>query len=127
MFDTHVNYYHVIQRCITKDPPLAFSLTQQWQYEDRINESVVRKLVQTSHLRGFTGILSIGTCIGCDTALSMGVPLPRWASLVQSTSTASSGSDHTEEEVDAVDEDEVNINTSLVVQLMEQISTSNNL
>jgi hypothetical protein len=133
MFDTHVDYHHAIQRYITEDPSLASSLTQQWQYEDNINESVVRRLIQTSQLRGFSGILSIGSRIGRDTALSTDVPLPHWASLIQSTSATSSGSDHTghwhdDGEAVGIDEDdiprEVNIDTDLVVQLMERISTS---
>ena len=133
MFDTHVDYHHAIQRYITEDPALAFSLTQQWQYETRINESVVRKIVQTSQLRGFTGTLFIGSRIGRDTALSRGVPQPHWASLITSTSATSSGGDLTghgdgEEAGIAIDEDdiprEVNINTDLVVQLMERISAS---
>jgi hypothetical protein len=129
MFDTHVDYHHAIQRFISEDLPLATSLTQQWQYEDRINESVVRRLIQTSQLRGFTGVLSIGSRIGRDTALSTDVPLPRWASLIQSTSATLSGGDqagHNDGEA-VVDEDdiprEVNIDTDLVVQLIERIST----
>ena len=134
MFDTHIDYHLAIQRCMTEDPPLAASLIQQWQYEDRINESVVLKLSQTSKLHGFTGSLTIGSRIGRDKALSIDVPLPRWASLIQSRSTIPSGGDWTDysnrEEVGiAIDEDdiprEVNIDTDLVVQLMERISTSN--
>jgi hypothetical protein len=128
MFDTHVDYHHAIQRYITEDPPLAFSLTQQWLYEDRINESVVRKLVQTSQLRGFTGNLTIGSRIGRDTALSKDVPLPCWVSLIQSTSGTSDRTAHSDGEDVVIDEDdiprELNIDTDLVVQLMERISTS---
>jgi hypothetical protein len=133
MFDTHVDYHHAIRRYETEDPRLAYSLTQQWQYEDRINESVVRKLIQTSQLCGFTGNLSIGSRIGRNTARSTNVPLPRWASLIQSTIAMPSGGDRTgqgnrEAEEFANDEDdiprEVNIDTDLVVQLMERISTS---
>jgi hypothetical protein len=67
--------------------------------------------------------------------LSRGVPLPHWVSLVQSTSATSSGGDPTAhgdgEEVEiAINEDdiprEVNIDTDLVVQLIERISTSDN-
>lgn len=135
MYDTHVDYHLAIQCYKTEDPPLVASLTRQWQYEDRINESVVLKLLQTSKLRGFTGFLTIGSRIGRDTALSIDVPLPRWASLIQSTSTLPSGGDWTdygneEEVMIAVDEDdiprELNIDTDLVVQLIERISTSDN-
>ena len=96
MYNTHVDYHLAIQCYKTKDPPLATSLTQQWQYEDHINESVVLKLIQTSKLHGFTEFLTIGSRIGCHTALSFDVPLPCWASLIQSTSTLLSGGDWTD-------------------------------
>ncbi|KAF8164965.1 hypothetical protein B0H34DRAFT_687229 [Crassisporium funariophilum] len=46
MFDSHIDYYHAIQLCIIRDPSLACSLSREWQYQDRINESIVRKLIQ---------------------------------------------------------------------------------
>ena len=135
MFDVHVDYYHAIQRHMIEDPPLARSLSQQWQYEDRINESVVHKLVQASQLPGFTGKLSIGSRIGRDTTLNADIPLPHWASLIDLTNVSSLASgdcqtghrDRGEVEI-AVDEDdiprEVNVDTELVVQLIERLSTT---
>lgn len=133
MFDAHVDYYRAIQRYMIEDPPLARSLSQQWQYQDHINESVVHKLVQASRLHGFTGKLSIGSRIGRDTTLSAGVPLPHWASLIDLTDVSSSCDSNTDHivggEVEiAVDEDdiprEVNVDTDLVVQLIERLSTN---
>ena len=133
MFDNHVDYYHAIQRYMIEDPPLARSLSQQWQYQDRINESVVRKLIQASRLHGFTGKVSIGSRIGRNATLSVGVPLPHWASLIDLRNVSSSCDSDTDhrvgEEVEiAIDEDdiprEVNIDTELVVQLIERLSTN---
>ena len=84
MFDTHIDYYRAIQRYIIEDPPLACSLSQEWEYQNCINDRVVRKLIQTSQLRGFTGKLSIGSHIGRDASLSSGIPPPQWASFIQS-------------------------------------------
>lgn len=132
MFDTHVDYYHAIRYHMIEDPPLARSLSEEWRYQDRINESIVRKLVQASRLHGFTGKLSIGSRIGRDTSLSVDVPFPDWASLIDSTNVSSSGDSHTghdggDVEI-TVDEDdiprEVNIDTELVVQLIERLSTA---
>jgi len=131
MFDTHIDYYRAVQRYIIEDPPLARSLAQKWQYQDRINESVVCKLVQASQLRGFTGKLSIGSRIGRDTSLRSGIPPPNWVSLIQSESMIESslGNKNGSEVVLAVDEDdiprEINVDTDLVVQLIERLSTSN--
>lgn len=133
MFDTHIDYYRAVQRYVIEDPPLARSLSRQWQYQDRINESVVRKLVQASQLSGFTGKLSIGSHIGRDASLSSGIPPPHWASLLQSESMIDSevllGNENGAEVEFTVDEDEipreVNVDTDLVVQLIERLSTSN--
>ena len=130
MFDTHIDYYHAVQRYIIEDPPLACSLSQQWQYQDRINESVVYKLVQTSQLRGFTGKLFIGSRIGRDTSFRSGIPPPHWASLIQSEfMIEDSLGQKNGAEVDlAIDDDdiprEINIDTEVVVQLIERLSTS---
>ena len=136
MYDTHVDYYCAVQRYMIEDPPFARSLSRQWQYQDRINESVVHKLVQASQLHGFTGKLSISSRIGRDTTLSMDVPVPHWASLIGpmniTLSSDSCASHRDGEEVDiTVDEDdiprEVNVDTELVVQLIERLSTSDNI
>jgi hypothetical protein len=131
MFDTHVDYYHAVQRYIIEDRPLANSFSQQWQYQDRINESVVRKLVQASQLRGFTGKLTIGSRIGRNTSLSSGITPPHWASLIQSDPMieVSLGNENGAELELSVDEDdiprEINVDTDLVVQLLDRLSTSN--
>ena len=135
MFDTHIDYYRAVQRYVIEDPPLAHSLSRQWQYQDRINESVVRKLVQASQLWGFTGKLSIGSRIGRDTSLSSGIPPPHWATLIESESMIDSdlevslANENGVEVGLAVDEDEIpreiNVDTGLIVQLIEQLSTSN--
>ena len=121
MFDTHVDYYHAIQCYIIEDPPLARSLSHQWQYQDHINESVVFKLIQASQLRGFTGTLSIGSRVGRDTTLSANVPHPHWVFLIQSANVVGHHTGHedgVEPEI-AIDEDdiprEVNVDTDLVM------------
>ncbi|KAF8167514.1 hypothetical protein B0H34DRAFT_669941 [Crassisporium funariophilum] len=133
MFDTHVDYYCAIQCCMMEDPALAKSLSQQWQYQDRINESNVCRLVQASQLHGFTGSLSISSCIGRNKALSADVPASCWVSLIQSMrlpynhGSCPGHSKRGEAEI-VVDEDdiprEVNVDTDLVVQLIEQLSTT---
>jgi hypothetical protein len=133
MYDTHIDYYLAIQRYIIEDPPLARSLSRQWQYQDRINESIVGKLIQASHLHGFTGTLSIGSRVGRDTTLSADVPPPHWKSLIRSTNVVvyRTGYDDGGESEITIDEDdiprEVNVDTDLVIQLVERLSTSENV
>lgn len=84
LYDSHVDFYLAISRNIIPNPALAFELSEQWRYQDRISEDVVQRLVQTSHLDGFSGRLSIaGTRVGRDPTLSSGVVLPSWASLLK--------------------------------------------
>ena len=101
--------------------PLAHSLSCQWQYQDRINESVIGKLIQASLLHGFTGTLSIGLHIGRDATLSADVPQPHWVFLIQSANVVGHHAgykDGGKSEI-AIDEDdipcELNVNTDLVV------------
>ena len=133
MFDSHVDYYLAIQRYIIEDPPLAHSLSCQWQYQDHINESVVGKLIQASLLHGFTGTLSIGSHIGHDATLSADVLQPHWVFLIQSENVVGHHAgykDGGKSEI-AIDEDdipcELNVDTDLVVQLVERLSTSVNV
>lgn len=127
MFDTHIDYYRAVQCYIIQDPPLAHSLAQQWQYQDRINESVVCKLVQASQLRGFTGKLSIGSRIGQDESLRSEIPPPHWVSLIlpESMIESSLGNKNGVDVELTVDEDdipqEINVDTDLVVQLIERL------
>ena len=133
MFDTHIDYYHAVRRYIIEDPPLAHSLSRQWQYQDRINESVVGKLIQASQLHGFTGTLSIGLHVGHDKTLSADVPQPQWMLLIRAANVVGHRAGHKDggEPEIAVDEDdiprEVNVDTDLVIQLVERLSTSENV
>jgi hypothetical protein len=130
MYDSHVDYYLAIQRYFIEDPPLARSLSCQWQYQDRINESIVGKLIQASHLRGFTGTLSIGSRVGRDTTITANVPQPHWVSLIRSVNVVGRRAGYKDggESDITVDEDdiprEVNVDTDLVIQLVERLSTS---
>jgi len=60
MLDTHVDFYHTIQANLMPNPSLARSLSVEWEYRDRIHESIVNQLLQTSGLPGFTGKLVFG-------------------------------------------------------------------
>jgi hypothetical protein len=130
MLDNHVDYYHAIRKQILTNPSLARSLSMEWEYQDRIHESIVLKLVQTSRLPGFSGSLSLGCHLGRDPALRTDVPLPRWTLFLQSRDCPDVMMHEPiiEEEGEMGNDDddiprEVNVDTELVVQLMDRIST----
>lgn len=133
MFDVHVDFYHAIQSNLFINPPLAFSLSSEWQYLDRIHESIVTRLVQTSRLPGFTGNLSIGTRLDRDKTLADGIPPPHWVSLLKLDGMV------VEEAGDVIvgeggnqDDDDVprelgGVDTDLVVQLLENLNSTDTL
>ncbi|PPQ82119.1 hypothetical protein CVT25_014282 [Psilocybe cyanescens] len=126
---------------------LARCLSQEWEYENCIHESIVQKLVLTSKLTGFTGTLSIGERIGHDSNLDTDIPLPSWLFLkksgrrivqMQDTNVSKESDSHNMQMQDAnaldeepstdEDEDEIprelGVSTDALVELMERISTS---
>ncbi|KAJ6617481.1 hypothetical protein B0H10DRAFT_2218435 [Mycena sp. CBHHK59/15] len=62
MVDEHVDY-----------------LSQQWMQRTRINESIVFKLLKTSHLPGFSGSMFPANRVGRDESLNANETLPVWA------------------------------------------------
>ena len=135
MLDTHVDFYHAIQANLVSNPPLARSLSVEWEYRNRIHESIVDRLLQTSSLPGFTGKLVFGSRIGRDPSVRAGIPQPQWAVRLQDSSRRNSkgknvaytGAKVDDSEGEGDEDDipkEVNVNTDLVISLIEKISTS---
>ncbi|KAJ7062971.1 hypothetical protein B0H15DRAFT_794769, partial [Mycena belliarum] len=78
MLDDHIDYYRAICSHIITQPDLAWELSRQWSFRDRINMSIAQRLAQTARLAGFTGSLFPGDRIGRDPALRHGIPAPFW-------------------------------------------------
>lgn len=122
MIDDHRNYHRTIAAHIIVDPGLAREIAYQWQYRDHINSQIARRLHQTSQLKGFTGSLLPGTREGSDGTSDVDGRLPRWVEDIF-------GIVETYEEVvdddEVVDEEfprEVVADSDLVIQLLENIS-----
>ena len=120
MRDTHVNFYHAISTNMIVNCAIARQLSVEWEYQDRINESIVVRLVQASRLHGFSGSLSFGTRADSGCTSNADVPMPAWSSLLD---------DHGNENPSIVPdlelEDiprELDVDTELVVQFMERIN-----
>ncbi|KAJ6474081.1 hypothetical protein DFH09DRAFT_1253687 [Mycena vulgaris] len=58
--DEHINFYRAIVDTYMTVPHLAHELSVRWQYQARINNSVIQRLVKASRLLGFTGSLFPG-------------------------------------------------------------------
>ncbi|KAJ6485506.1 hypothetical protein DFH09DRAFT_1339787 [Mycena vulgaris] len=77
--DEHVDFYRAIVDTYMTAPHLAHELSVRWQYQARINNSVIERLVKASRLPGFTGSLFPGKRIGRDPSINPLYPLPPWA------------------------------------------------
>jgi len=123
MLDTHVDYYRAICANIVVDQTVVHQLSVEWEYQDRINESIVIRLVQASQLPGFSGALSFGTrnSDDRDPTLNVGVPLPGWASLICPHGLNSAHLVAGPEEDGEIPR-ELDIDTELVVQFVERIN-----
>ena len=60
LYDDHVDHYRAINTNLITDPTLAFELSTWLEYWNRIHEEIVKRLLQTSKLPGFSGSLFHG-------------------------------------------------------------------
>ena len=80
LYDDYVDHYRAVATHIIINPPLASEVSAQWSYQERIHETIVKRLIQTSHLPGFSGNLFHGQRIGRDPVLNENIPPPLWVS-----------------------------------------------
>ena len=120
MRDMHVDYYHAISANMIIDRAIACQLSVEWEYQDRINESIVVQLMQTSRLPGFSGSLSFGTRTDSHRTSNADVPMPTWSRLLHphGNENASIVPDLELEDVPR----ELDVDTELVVQFVERIN-----
>jgi len=129
MLDSHSDYSLAIQANLVTNPSLAHELMSMQQYQDRIHEQIVRKLVETSRLPGFTGKLAFGTRIGrTRDPLEAELPQPSWVALL-TPSGSTTGVTLTHPAISSFEETndydvprEVNVDTEAVIMLVERIN-----
>lgn len=127
MVDSHADYYRAIQANIIPNPSLAYALSVEWQYQDRIHESIMNRLIETSKLPGFTGTLSFGVHLNRDATFKVGIPLPSWM-LVEKSPVDMRKAMVVDSGQDGGDDDsvprELDIGTDALVELIDRISAS---
>ena len=124
MIDDHVDFYRAVASNLFRNPSLAHELSCQWEYCTRIYTTIARRLCLTSGLKGFTGTLFPGSREGRDPNFNSGIPLPPWAGVLGLVEIVV---EYDESERDELDDDtiprELDVDTDLVIQLMEHINT----
>ncbi|KAF9486113.1 hypothetical protein BDN70DRAFT_235965 [Pholiota conissans] len=126
MFDVHIDYHHALQQCVDSNPAFAHQLRQCWEYEDHINEVIVKKLVQTAQLVGFSGSLSIGCRIGREPVSVEAIPPPSWVHLLRPSAFPCDIHPISERNRTGDEDDvprELQVDTDVVVQLFENLNT----
>ena len=78
LYDDYIDHYRAVTTNIIINPPLTSKISSQWSYRERIHEAIVKHLIQTSRLSGFTGNLFHGHHIGRDPALNENITSPSW-------------------------------------------------
>ena len=119
MVDDHRDYHRTISAHIIVNPALASELSYQWQHREQIHSKIARRLHQTSWLKGFTGTLLPGTREGSEGTFDVTESLPRWIEDVFGLVVT-----YDEEDDDDEHAKEVVADSGLVVQLLENISMS---
>ncbi|KAF9035755.1 hypothetical protein BJ165DRAFT_1533241 [Panaeolus papilionaceus] len=86
---------------------------------DAINQKIIMRLNQVSLLPGFTGKLKFGCRIGRNPKPHEGIPMLQWAEWVNSNSSSTT---HTQGDDVVEVPQEVDINTDVVIELLNRIS-----
>ena len=125
LHDDYVDHYLAVRANLMADPALAFEVSTRSQYRNKIHEEIVKRLLQTSRLPGFTGSLFHGDRQGRNPFLNVDVPSPFWMTGILGI---------TEVEIDVVEEEDVgtvgdhdtnfgvDIDTDAFISLLEDIS-----
>ena len=122
IYDDHVDHYRAIHANLITDPTLAFELSTWSEYWNRIHKVIVKRLLQTSKLPGFTGRLFHGERLGHDQSLNDNVPPPFWLTGILGI---------TQVEIDVMEEDVVtmgetdlgvDVDTDAFISLLEDVS-----
>jgi hypothetical protein len=120
MKDDHVDYVRAIQQQTspsTETLSLAHELSTQWRHRSNINENIVERLVKTSRLIGFTGLLIPGDREGRE--VTTGIALLSWA-----TSTLGLTYVIVEDDGENAGQDLNDIDDDLVESVMDQLYLS---
>ena len=121
LYDDHVDHYRAVSANLITDPTLAFEVSSQWQYRNKIHEAIVKRLLQTSQLPGFSGSLFHGKRQGRDPFLNTDIPPPFWMTGILGITQVEND---IVEEVDEVGDTDlgVDVDSDAFISLLEDVS-----
>ena len=120
LYDDHVDHFHAIHANKTINSSLSHEILLRWEYRSKIHEEIVKRILQTSKLEGFSSSLFYGQRKGRDVSLNSNIPPPSWVSILGITEVEI---DITEGDDPAIDnDDEVDADTDGFVDLLNMVS-----
>ena len=124
LYDDHVDHYRAVSANLITDPTLAFEVSTRSQYRNNIHEGIVKRLLQTSRLSGFSGCLFLGEREGRDSFLNVDVPPPFWMTGILGITQVDIDIIEEEEDVVTVGDTDlgVDVDTDAFISLLEDVS-----
>lgn len=124
LYDDYIDHYRAVARHIITNPPLASKISTQWSYIERLHEAIIKRLIQTSHLPGFSGNLFHGQRIGRDTALNEDIPPPSWITNLLGITTVEVEYEEAEEEAvtGSMQDSEGEVDTDIFIELLDDLA-----
>jgi hypothetical protein len=123
LYDDHVDHYRAVCANLITDPTLAFEVSTRSQYRNKIHEEIVKRLLQTSRLPGFSGSLFHGERQGRDPSLNVDVPPPLWITGILGITQVGIEVMEKDDEVTIGDTDlGVDVDTDAFISLLEDVS-----
>ena len=124
LYNEHVEHYRAVSANLITDPTLAFEVSTWSQYCNNIHEGIVKRLLQTSRLSGFSGCLFLGEREGRDSFLNVDVLPPFWMTGILGITKVDIDIIEEEEDVVTVGDTDlgVDVNTDEFISLLEDVS-----
>ena len=125
LYDDYVDHYWAVSRHININTPLACEISARWSYRQRLHEVIVKRLIQTSQLPGFSGSLFHGKREGRDPALRANIPPPPWVTgLLNITEVVLECEEEVTADPVSMTEGDVDADTDVFVELLENLAVA---
>lgn len=122
LYDDYVDHYRAVSRNIVTNTSLAHEIYERWLYRQRLHEVIVKRLIQTSQLPGFSGSLFHGEREGRDPSLRENVPPPPWVTgLLKITEVVIEYEEEVTADPASMAGGEVDADTDVIIELLENL------
>jgi hypothetical protein len=126
LYDDYVDHYRAVCRYYLTNVSLAREISARWSYRQRLHEVIVKRLIQTSQLLGFSGSLFHGEREGRDPALRAGIPPPPWVTgLLKITEVVIEYEEEETADPASITGGDVDADTDVLIEILENFAVAN--